>query len=63
MVTIQECRLTTVDFEDILAANGFIRNCEDWHEYERGKKIINTLATSPAEYDAMISTLVDFLQV
>jgi hypothetical protein len=49
-------------FYSLLTMAGIRRN-RSWHEYERGKRIIESQACSPAEYQQMIAWLCKWVRV
>lgn len=63
MIATQISTKPQADFIKVLLANGFRKGARDWHEYERGKRIITRLSTSTREYERMISILTNFLGV
>lgn len=61
--------LKQIDWVDIFTKEGLVPKAKCWHEYEKGKKLINeylaeALADQPDnEYDRAIKILIDYLEV
>ncbi len=42
---------------------GIRENCQDYHEYIRAKKLVEDLASSPCEFDALIHIVIDYIGI
>ena len=48
---------------NLLFENNIRPNTKNWHDYERAKKVINSLTLSPDEYTQVIKYIANYIGV
>ena len=42
---------------------GIRKNCQDYRQYNKAKRLVEDLASPPREFDELIHAIVDFLKI